>query len=470
MDAARSTENSVKRMQPTPRITATPNSDAQTPGLGYSWYVVFVLMVCYTLSFIDRQILSLLVGPIKRDLGISDTRIGLLQGLAFALFYTILGLPLGRIADTKNRRTLVTLGVLFWSVMTGLCSAAYSFSTLFLARIGVGVGEATLSPGAFSLISDYFPKERLGKALSLYSTGIFIGSGLALFVGGSVVQMTAAMPAIDVPLLGLVASWRFTFLIVGAPGLFVALWMYTIREPVRKNVLLASDGRPSQLSTRQVIEQVKVRWQSILGISVAMIFQSMCTFAFTAWAPAFFQRIHHWPPGQTGRSLGVIIVIFGCLGMYTGGALADRWAKQGMREAHLRTGVISGIGVCMFWVPALLVSSPYTTLTLLAPGFFFLGFPVGSAYAALQLILPNQVRGQVAALFIFIFNLGGQTMGPLMPGLLNDYFFKSELMIGTSMAITIGFAAIMTAVMFRVLYVPYRRHSLTMEELVTRIA
>ena len=266
------------------------------PSLGYARYVVIVLMVCYTLSFIDSQILSLLVGPLKRDLGLSDTRIGLLQGLAFALFYTILGLPLGRVADTWNRRKLLSLGVAVWSVMTALSSIARSFGTLFLARVGVGVGEATLTPSALSLITDYFPKERLGRAMSLYSMGIFIGSGLALIVGGAVVDFTARIPSVVLPLAGAIASWRVTFLLVGIPGLLVGLWALTIREPIRKSMLVATDGRASRLSIAQVIEQVRIRWQSVMGISVAMIFQSASTFAFMAWAPAYFQRVHHWNP------------------------------------------------------------------------------------------------------------------------------------------------------------------------------
>ncbi len=454
-------------MNPTAKMSAAaPAAAAESvrseERLGYAWYVVVALMVCYTLSFIDRQILSLLIGPIKRDLGLSDTRVGLLIGLAFAVFYAMLGIPLGRIADTKNRRNLVTGGVLVWSVMTALCSGARSFGMLFLSRIGVGVGEASLSPGAFSMLSDYFPKHRLGRALSVYSMGIFIGSGLALVVGGLVVDFTAHMPAVTLPVLGVIASWRFTFLIVGGPGVLVALWFATIREPARKNALLAADGRLARLSFPQVVTQIRSRWQSIFGISFAMVFQSMCTFAFTAWAPAFFQRVHHWQAGQTGRALGVIIVIFGCLGMYAGGFLADRWAKQGVREAHLRVGVISGIGT-LFFVPAMLASSASVTLALLAPAMFFLGLPIGTAYAALQLIVPNQVRGQVSALFILIFNLGGQTLGPLIPGLLNDRVFHSGLMVGTSVAITIGVGSILTATAFRTLYGPYRAHSVAME-------
>src|ERR1700686_2042900 len=209
-----------------------PISLADHPdSLRYAWDVVFVLMLCYALSFIDRQILSLLVAPMKRDLHISDTRVGLLQGFSFALFYTLAGLPLGRIADTRNRRNLITVGILAWSALTAACSAAKNFWALFFTRMGVGAGEATLSPAAFSLIADYFPPGRLGVALSLYSMGIYVGSGLAFIVGGEVVQHLARQPVLTLPLLGTIASWRAAFLVVGLPGLLVALLVRTIREP-----------------------------------------------------------------------------------------------------------------------------------------------------------------------------------------------------------------------------------------------
>ena len=179
-------------LQTSPPTAATP--PGKDTSLRYAWYVVVVLMLCYTLSFVDRQILSLLVGPIKRDLAISDTRIGVLQGLAFAVFYTLAGLPIGRIVDTYGRRNPIALGIFLWSLMTAACSATKSFWTLFLARIGVGVGEATLSPAAFSLISDYFPKEQRGLAITVYTMGIFIGSGVALAVGGTVVDAVVRMP------------------------------------------------------------------------------------------------------------------------------------------------------------------------------------------------------------------------------------------------------------------------------------
>jgi MFS family permease len=452
----------VTATRPSPAPDLRPEA---APSLGYASYVLFVLMICYTLSFIDRQILSLLVGPIKRDLGLSDTRVGLLQGLAFALFYGSLGIPIGKIADTRRRTTLITIGVLFWSVMTALCAGARSFGSLFFARMGVGVGEATLAPGAFSLITDYFAKERLARALSVYSMGIFIGSGLALLVGGTVVQATARMPAVDLPILGVVASWRLTFLLVGVPGLLVAAWVATVREPMRRNVLRTADGRTARLTFGDVFQQVLIRWQSVIGISVGMVFQSSCTYGLTAWMPTFLQRVHGWTPAEVGRTLGLLIVCFGCLGMYLGGALTDRWRKNGMRDAPLRVGIISAIGAGIFLVLSLTASNVTATLSLLAPGLIFLGLPMGVSYAALQWILPNQVRGQISAFFLLILNLGGLTLGPLLPALLSDYVFQSEQKIGIALAIAIGMSSIVMLVTFLMTCRPYRTHSAAMDTL-----
>ena len=182
------------------------NDNSGTPrNLGYAWYVVIVLMVIYTLSFLDRQILAFLVDPIRKDLAISDTAMGLLGGFAFAILYTLLGLPMGWLADRKSRRGLIAVGEVFWSLMTALCSMARSFGTLFAARIGVGVGEATLTPAAFSMIADYFPRQRVARALSVYSMGIMIGSGLASIVGGAIVQAMRGIPTLTLPVLGAMA-------------------------------------------------------------------------------------------------------------------------------------------------------------------------------------------------------------------------------------------------------------------------
>ena len=206
----------------------------------YAWYALFVLVLVYIVNFVDRQILSILVGDIKRDLGVSDAQIGFLYGTAFAVFYALFGIPLGRLADSWYRGRLMAIGLAVWSSMTAFSGFANSFAMLAAARIGVGIGEASASPAAYSMISDSFPKERRATALSIYSSGLYIGGALSLPIGGLVVsRWTAAYPDPATAPLGL-AGWQAAFLAVGIPGLLLALWVLTLREPLRG----ASDGHP----------------------------------------------------------------------------------------------------------------------------------------------------------------------------------------------------------------------------------
>ncbi len=436
-------------------LTTQPSGHA---GSAYAKYVVFVLVICYTLAFVDRQILSLLVGPIKRDLSLSDSSFGLLSGLAFAVLYTFMGLPIGRLVDTRNRRNIVICGVTAWSIMTSLCSAARSFASLFAARIGVGIGEAALSPSAFSIISDYFPKEQLGLALSIYSMGIFIGTGLALLVGGAVVDAVTHLPPVTLPILGTMAAWRLTFVIVGVTGLFVAPLALTIREPLRRGVLRNMDGEQAKLSLGEILIQLRMRWTSVLGISATMIFSNASFFAFTAWVPAFFARAHGWTPGQTGRALGFVVIGFGCAGMYAGGSLCNRWLRQGIEIAPLRVAALGAIGVGAFMPIAFLIPSASGTIALCAPALFFSALPIGSLFSSAQLLFPNQVRGVVGALVLFILNLGGQSLGPLGPGVFDDYVFHDEKMIGPALALTVGICSVLMLLAAWATYSPYRKH------------
>ena len=436
----------------------TTADKAATPNLWYAWYVVFVLMVCYTVSFIDRQILALLVGPIRADLEISDTQIGLLGGLAFSLFYTLMGLPLGRLADRYNRRNIIAIGVFFWSLATALCAAARGFWGLFAARTGVGVGEAALGPSAMSMISDYFPKERLAAALSLYSMGIYIGAGLANIVGGIVIQAVSSVPTVSLPVFGELASWRVTFLVVGLPGVLVALLLYTVREPIRKNLLVEKNGVTSSLSVGETIAQLKLRWRSVLALSIGMMALGMSVYAYLFWSPVFLQRIHAWTPRETGLALGFATLIMGCVGMYTGGALTDRWLSAGVRHAALKVGAIgTGVGGIFYAIGFVLPNAPALSVVLLGLGLGLTAMPVGSCYAALQMILPNQVRGQAVALFLFILNLGGLTLGPLLPGVFNDYLFRDEAMVGPSSALTTTLGCALAVAVFVWGFKPYSK-------------
>jgi MFS family permease len=422
------------------------------------WYLVFVMTVCYTLSFIDRQILSLLVGPIKADLGISDTQVGLLGGLAFSLFYTFMALPLGRLIDRSNRRNIVVAGVAFWSAMTAACAFARGYTGLFLARMGVGLGEATLNPAAASMIADSFPRERLSSALSVYSMGIYLGAGSALLVGGAVIQAVAATPTLQLPIVGELASWRATFLIVGVPGLLVALWVWTLREPPRRGALVSSGGAHARLDVAATASELWRRVASLATISGGQLAFAVALYAFMLWAPVYFQRVHGWTAGDTGTRLGIVVLIFGCAGMYTGGRIADRWFGNGQRDAALRLGAWCGfVGCAAFGAAGLLENRPWLQIALFAPGIFALAMPAGCCYAALQLVLPNQVRGQAVAIYLFVANLGGLTLGPLLPGVMNDYVFTSEAAVGRSLAITLAGAMLAAGLVFAMGRGGYRR-------------
>ena len=441
-----------------PATFAGSSSTTDRPRLGYAWYVVLVLTAIYMLSFVDRSILSLLVPQIEKDLGIRDTEIGLLGGPAFALFYTFMGLPLGRMVDSVNRSRLVSVCVVVWSCFTTLCSAAKSFGALFLARVGVGVGEAGLGPAAYSLIADYFPREKMGAAISVYYMGLFFGTSLAQLVGGVTVQALSRTPLVTVPVLGSIASWRVTFLIVGLPGALFALLALTIREPLRKNLRLDAAGQAVRATFGEAYRQMRLRWQSVVGISIGMAFQSTCTYGVSQWAAPFFMRVYGLKPGQTGTLLAFILIVFACSGMWIGGLISDRWQKRGILDARLKIAMISAVGMIVFLAPSTIMPKIEWTLALFAPGIFFMALAMGSTVAALQVIFPNQVRGQVGALFLFVLNVGGLSMGPVLPGFLDDHVFHDPKMIGYSLSITIAFAAVMMAILLGSTRRHYREH------------
>lgn len=433
------------------------NGEHGYPSNRTAWYTVFVLLVCSTLSYADRQILAFLVGPMKHDLQISDTQVGFLQGFAFALFFTVSMIPFGMLADRVKRRTLIAVGVFLWSLMTCLSSFARSFVSLAFARIGVGVGEATLSPAGFSLLADSFPKERLGSALSVFAMGIQIGSGLALIVGGMVAQAVSQLPPIEIPMFGPIAAWRLTFLIVGAPGLLIALLLFTIREPARRAILVDAQGAPTVPSLRATLAQLRARYRSVVGIALMLAGCVASNVALLAWGPTLFARVHGWPQGRTGLVLGLITLFCGCLGLFTGGWLTDYWHRKGIPHGALRVGLIGVIGVACTLAPATMMSDVTWTIALLIPAVFFLGLPTGCGYAAVQMIFPNQSRGLASAAVTFVVAMVGMGMGAQLPGVFNDYLFHDGKMVGFSMALTVALSCFVGLLAALSAFKPYKQ-------------
>ncbi|MGB0034124.1 MAG: MFS transporter [Candidatus Acidiferrales bacterium] len=419
--------------------SSAPTEKESYPPRAYAWYAVGVLTIAYMFSFIDRQILNLLVGPIRRDLGISDTKMSLLMGFSFAVFYSFLGIPLGRLADSKSRRTIIAAGMLLWSLLTAGCGLAKNFGHFLLLRMGVGVGEAALSPSAYSLISDYFPKEKRATAISVYSMAFYIGSGIAFLLGGLVVGFASAKSSWNLPVMGAVRPWQLIFFIVGLPGAVLALLLYTVKEPPRKGtrVTKAADGRATvaKVPLRDVISYMRENRATFLCHNVGFALLAFSSFGSSAWIPAFFIRRYGWTGSQAGVVYGTILVIFGTLGIVTGGRVADWLAQRGFQDASMRVGLISALA----WLPTgiLFPLMPYGNwaAALLVPTVFLMGQPVGIAAAAIQEVVPNVMRGQASAVYLFVINLIGLGLGPTAVAMMTDFVFHNDNAINYSLVV-----------------------------------
>ena len=421
-------------------VGRAPGRAPEYPRPGYAWYVVVILTFAYIVSFLDRQILALLVEPIKRDLGISDTKMSLLLGLAFALFYTLLGMPLGRLADRYNRRWIITGGIVVWSVMTAVCGLARNYSQLFLARIGVGVGEASLNPSALSLISDYFPPESRARPLGFFAMGVSVGAGLALVAGGWLIELITAAPKVTLPLIGALYPWQSVFLLLGIPGLLVALLMSTVREPVRHGRLQLPGVTDVHLTILAALRYFRGRWRAYAGVVLGMSGSVLLGYGFLAWLPALFIRTWGWSIGQVALVQGLVLLVAGPISVSVAGWLADHRFRRGDRGAHLR--VFAGFALIMTLsaVALPLMPGPWSAAALFAVNVLGSAGLTAVATAALMLITPNQLRGQAAAIYYFVINLVGLTLGPLAIAMLTDYVFQDEGALRYSMAL-VGLAS-----------------------------
>lgn len=401
----------------------------------YAWWVVAVLLVAYTVSFIDRMILSLLVAPIRADLQISDFQFSLLHGLAFAVFYTVLGLPLGYLADRGNRQRLISVGVAFWSVMTAACGLAPNFLALFCARVGVGIGEATLSPAAYSMLSDYFPKHRLGRAMAIYSIGVPLGSGIALVIGGMVVKFASEMPAIVLPVLGPTEPWRLVFYLVGLPGLLVVLLLLSVREPLRRGRTAAPAEKFGAVFTH-VRAHARAFGAHFIGLSLL----TFVIYGGLAWYPTFFARTYGMAASDAGVAYGIIMAVGGAAGLILGGFLADFLFRRGYRSAHLMAVMFSVLSSAPLFVLAPLMGNANLAFALLAPAVLLSSMHGGIAGAALQLITPNRFRAQVTALYFFVANLVGLGLGPMVVAGIGDFVFRDEAALRYALSIVAALA------------------------------
>lgn len=419
---------------------------------------VLVLMVAYIFSYIDRQILAMLVGPIKADLGVTDFELSLLNGLAFAVCFTVLGVwPVGQWADRGNRRNLAAAGVFLWSLMTAVCGRVTSYAGLFVARIGVGVGEATLAPAAYSMIADYVPPARRGRALGLFSMGIYFGIGVAIMVTGLVVQAVGSMPVMHWPVIGEVRGWQVAFLILGPPGMLVSLWLLTVREPVRREADAATTDVRYADVWRRIREHAGFYANLIFGVS-------MLTLTFNAvafWIPAHLLRVHELSPLQVAFSYGPIMFVAGSLGILAGGVLADRWRSAGRADAELQVVLYGALALGPLVIAAFQLRDATLAIALLAPLLFVTSFPFGAASAALQMVTPNRFRARTSAIYLLVINLLGIGLGSSAASFVSDVVLKDEQRIGDGVTAVAAVAAPLAAWLIHRARPTYRRLTLT---------
>jgi MFS family permease len=403
--------------------------EAQWPPAGRAWYAVGVLFVAVIFSFVDRIILSLLVDPIKQDLGLTDSEFGFLLGVAFAVFLAIFGLPLGRWADRYSRRMIIGIGIFLWSVMTIACGLAENFWELFFARVGVAVGEAALAPAAFSMISDLFPREKLGRALGVYQAGAFIGAGAALLVGGAAIAFIEARGVQVLPVLGAVAPWQLVFFVVGLPGLAVALLMATVPEPARRG------GSKVTPPLGEVVRFAATRWRiyglHYLGFSLLAV---PITTTLT-WAPVYFGRALGFSRPETGLTLGLIVILLSPAGVYTGGWIADALQRRGFRDAMHRVGLTAAVLLLPLCLAATTGSARGLAVALFVPLTFCASLSLACAPAALQIVTPGPLRAQMSAAWMLALNVITAIVGPTSVGIIADNVFDGPLSVGKALAL-----------------------------------
>ena len=407
------------------------------PGPGRAWYSVAVFTLVTAFAFVDRQILVLMVGPIKKDLLLTDTQISLLIGFAFVMFYVFLGIPIARLADTFSRRAIVGAGVVLWSCMTAACGLAQSFWQLFCARVGVGLGEACNGPATFSILADSFPPEKLAKAAAIISSGFFLGSGIAYIGGGAIIQKVSAGPDMVLPVIGAVRAWQFTFIVVGLPGLLLAALIATVREPARRGLMRLEHvpGRKA-VPLLDIFRYMRGDWKTYLPIYAGLAFRAITAFGMAAWLPTFFARTYGWSTAQIGTAIGIVMLTASPLGLWCGGIWSEWFARQGRDDANMRVNLYSSVIGLPTIVAYPLMPTPELAIGLYALNSFLNSLSPGPANAALQTITPNQMRAQFTALYLFIFNLVGFGLGPLLIASLTDHFFHDELMLRYSMSLT----------------------------------
>ena len=400
------------------------------PAPAYGWYVTGVLLLGFTFSFVDRQVLNLLVEPIRLDLGLTDTQISLLQGLAFVVTYVALSVPIGRLVDRFNRMRIMIVGILVWSATTVACGLSRSHGELMAARMGVGAGEAALTPAAWSVLADYFHPDKLARPISVYLMGPYIGAGIAMIAGAEVLDWTRQVESVSLPLLGDVAPWQFTFIAVGLPGIVIASLFATLKEPKRR-------GRQSTTTVppwREVASYLLANKRIYVALHIGVPFIVVMLYGLQAWVPTILVRVYDMDLADAGRQYGVLALLAGSAGVLTGPVLERFLRRMGDHSAPLRVAMIGAASAtaCLMALP--LAGTPGLALAAIAGASFSVTLPLALITTVMQEVTPNEMRGVVNGMYVVTTNVIGLALGPTLVAAATDYLYQDVNAVARSLA------------------------------------
>lgn len=411
-----------------PRLPETSATEGSAPVA--SWWMVGVLFVAALVSYTDRLILSVLVDPLRGELGLTDTAVSVLQGTAFTLVYVCAAIPLGRLADRTDRRLMLICGSTLWCGATVLCGLASSFAVLAVGRVLIGIGEAVLVPAAVSMIADAFPTERRGTAIGAFATGTVIGGPLGISIGGALLQHAQHGGFADWPAVGGLTPWRLVLVLVGIAGFVVPLLLATVREPRRAATLAESEGRSA-------IADLVPLWRRLLPIYVGLALLSIGDYGLLSWAPTTLGRTFGWDPGRIGLTFGVITTVAALVGAALGGWCSDRAESLGGPAGRL---LVCALGAVVAALAAALMAIPDERAVLVSIGGWVLASTFGAigGIAVIQAAVPAHLRATGAALLTFSNTLIGLGVGPSLIALATDYVYGSPGAVGIATATTIA--------------------------------
>ncbi len=398
-----------------------------------AWWALILLTATYTFSFVDRQIINLLVDPIRADLSLSDSEVSFLQGLAFVMPYVLLSIPIGRIVDRANRIRVLVMGILVWTVSCVSCGLARNFWQLGLARVGVGAGEASVTPASWSLLADYFPEEKRALPVSLFLMGPYLGAGLSLILGAEVIAWASGLGTVSLPFVGSLAPWQLTFMLVALPGLCMALLLPLLTEPVRSERLTSGNEAMSWRAARDFIWPRRGLFGAFL---LGAPFVVLVLYALQAWVPSLLIRVHGLEIVQAGRYYGAIALLAGSAGVLSGPVMSRYLARRGHGgRAPLLTALFSTLLLIPILMAAGLATSITWALILITLASYWVTFPLALFATGLQNASPNELRGLMAGCYVLSTNLVGLALGPASVALVSDFVFQDSQAVGKSLAL-----------------------------------